>query len=104
MLHGKNVLVYITFVQVVYVLYVQVVYIYHIEKDMSDDMDQVNNESIDMTHLRKIYMNIAPTGHNNSFTECHKLSYSCCCFPGHWLVQCDQIMKWCCSNLSQGLL
>ena len=28
----------------------------------------------------------------------------CCCFPDHRLVQCDQIMRWCCYNLGQGLL
>ena len=49
-------------------LCVQVVYICHIDKDISDDTEQVHNESIDMTYLRKKYMNIAPTGHNLSFT------------------------------------
>ena len=38
-------------------------------KDMSDDTEQVHNESIDMNYLIKRYMNIAPTGHNISFTE-----------------------------------
>ena len=36
---------------------------------MSDDTEQVHNESIDMNYLIKRYMNIAPTGHNISFTE-----------------------------------
>ena len=43
---------------------------------MSDDTEQVHIESIDMTYLRKRYMNIAPTGHNLSFTEWHNLPYS----------------------------
>ena len=43
---------------------------------MSDDTEQVHSESIDMTNLRKIYMNIAPTRHNISFTERNKLPYS----------------------------
>ena len=29
-----------------------------------------------MTYLRKVYMNIAPTGHNISFTERQNLPYS----------------------------
>ena len=40
----------------------------HIDKDMSDDTEKVHNESIDMTFLRKRYTDIAPTGHNISFT------------------------------------
>ena len=31
-------------------------------------------------------------------------SSSCYCFPGHCLVQFDQIMRWCCSNFGQRLL
>ena len=51
-------------------LYGKFVYIIcHIDKDMPDDTVQVHNESIDMNYLRIIYMNIAPTGHNISFTE-----------------------------------
>ena len=42
---------------------------------MSDYMEQVHNESIDMNYLLKIYMNIAPTGHNISFTERQNLPY-----------------------------
>ena len=41
----------------------------NIDKYVSYDMEQVHNEYIDMTYLRKRYMNIAPTGHNISFTE-----------------------------------
>ena len=43
---------------------------------MLDDMEQVNNESIDMTYLRKRYTNTSPTGHNISFTERDNLPYS----------------------------
>ena len=43
---------------------------------MSDDMEQVHNESIDMTYLGKIYTNIALIGHNISFTERQNLPYS----------------------------
>ena len=39
-------------------------------------MEQVNNESINMTYLRKRYTNIAPIGHNFSFTGRKKLPYS----------------------------
>ena len=49
-------------------LYGQVVSLCHIDKYMSYDMEKFHNESIDMTYLLKIYMNIAPTGHNISFT------------------------------------
>ena len=31
-------------------------------------------------------------------------SQCCCCLPGHRLVQCDQIIRWWCSNLGQWLL
>ena len=47
--------------------YGQVVYICHIDKDISDYIEQAHNESIDMTYLRKIYIDIAPTGHNIPF-------------------------------------
>ena len=57
-------------------LYAKVVYICHIEKDMSDDTEQVHNESIDMNYLQKICINIEPTGHNISFTEHQNLPYS----------------------------
>ena len=40
----------------------------HIEKDISDDTEQVHNESINMNYLRKRYMNIAPRGHTFSYT------------------------------------
>ena len=40
----------------------------NIDKYVSDDMEQVHNESIDMTYLRKRHMGIAPIGHNFSFT------------------------------------
>ena len=43
---------------------------------MSDDTEQVHNESIDVTYLRKRYMNIAPTGHNFVFIERQNLPYS----------------------------
>ena len=56
--------------------YGQVVYVCYIGKYMSDDREQVNNKSIDMTYLRKRYMNIAPTGYNISFTERQNLPYS----------------------------
>ena len=59
-----KVFVHTTYGQVVYLLYGKVVYICHIDKDMSYDTEQVHNESIDMTYLRKIYMNIAPIGKN----------------------------------------
>ena len=65
-----------TYVQVVYMSHGKVVYICHIDKYMSDDTEQVHNESIDMTYLRKIYMNISPTGHNISFSEQKNLLYS----------------------------
>ena len=68
-----KVFVHTTYGQVVYLLYGKVVYIYHIDKDISDDTEQVHNESIDMTYLRKIYMNIAPAG--NNILERQKLSY-----------------------------
>ena len=35
---------------------------------MPDDTEQVHNEYIDITHIRKIHMNIAPTGNNIFFT------------------------------------
>ena len=37
---------------------------------------QAHNESIDMNYLRKIWMNIAPKGHNISFLEWQNLPYS----------------------------
>ena len=70
----ENFFVHTTYGQVFYLLYGQVVYICHIDKDMSDDTEKVHNESMDMTYLRKIYMNIAPTGHNIS--EHQNISYS----------------------------
>ena len=73
-MHSGNVVVHTTYGQVVYLLYGKVVYIYHIVKDISDDTEQVHNESIDMTYLRKIYMNIAPAG--NNILERQNLSYS----------------------------
>ena len=69
MLYGQNVFVHIIYVQVVYILYGEVVYLCHIDKYMSDDTEQVHNEYIDMTYLRKRHINIAPTGHNISLTE-----------------------------------
>ena len=57
-----------TYGKFIYMLYEQVVYICHIDKDVSDDTEQVHNVYIDMTYLRKRYINIAPTGHNLSFT------------------------------------
>ena len=66
MFYGKKFLVHTTYGKVVYMLYGQVVYIFHIDKDMSDDTEQVHNESIYMTYFRKIYTKIAPTGHNIS--------------------------------------
>ena len=74
MLYGKKVLVHTTYGKVVYLLYGKFVYICHIDKDISDDTEQVHNESIDMTYLRKRYMNIAPAGHN--ILERQNLSYS----------------------------
>ena len=79
--------VHTTYGQAVYMLYGQVVYICHIDKDMSDDTEQVHNESIDMTHLRKRYMNIAPTRHNISFTEWKNLPYNVLLgFTPHWNI------------------
>ena len=43
---------------------------------MSDDTEQVHIEYIYMTYLRKIYINIAPTAHNISFTERQNPEYS----------------------------
>ena len=74
MLYGQKVLVHKTYGQVVYLSNGKVVYICHIDKDISDDTEQVHNESIDMTYLRKRYMNIAPAGHN--ILEWQNLSYS----------------------------
>ena len=76
MLYGKQLFPHTTHVQVFYIFYVQVIYIYYIDKNMADDTKQVHNESIDMTYLRKRYMNIAPSGHNISFTERQYLQYS----------------------------
>ena len=56
--------------------YGQVVYIRRTDKYMSDDTEKIHNKSIDMIYLRKRYMNISPTGHNVSFTECQNLSHS----------------------------
>ena len=39
-----------------------------------------------------------------SYPETKILMACCCCFPGHWLVQYDWIMRWWCSNLGKGLL
>ena len=50
-MYGQKNFVHTTYGQVVYMLYGKVVYIYHINKDMSDDMEQVHNESIDMNYL-----------------------------------------------------
>ena len=68
MLYVKKVFVHTT--------YGKVVYICHIEIYMSDDTEQVHNESIDMTYLRIGYMHIAPTGNNISFIEWQNLLYS----------------------------
>ena len=67
MLYGQKVFVHTTYGQVVYMWYENFVYICHIYKGMSDDTEQVHNESIDMTYLRKRYNNIAPTGHDVLF-------------------------------------
>ena len=50
--------------------------VFHIDKYIPDDMEQVHNKSIDMTYLRKIYMNIAPIEPNFSFKERKNLPYS----------------------------
>ena len=57
-------------------LYGIIFYLCHKDKYMSDDTEQVHNETIDMNHLLKRYMNIVPTGHNISFTERQNLPYS----------------------------
>ena len=62
--------------QVFFMWHGQVVFICHIDKDMSDDTEQVHNESKDITYLRKRYMNIAPTGHIILFAERQNLPYS----------------------------
>ena len=54
-------------------LHEQAVYIFHIDTDMSYDTEQVHHKSIERTYLRKIYMNIAPTGHNHLFIEWQNL-------------------------------
>ena len=74
MFYGKKIYVHTTYRQLVHmfygqkvfvhITYVQVVYICHIDKDMSYNKEQVHNESIDMTYLRKRCINIAPTGHD----------------------------------------
>ena len=70
MLYGQICFVHTTYGQFVYMLYGKFVYIIcHTDKYMPDDTAQVHNESIDMNYLRIIYMDIAPTGHNISFTE-----------------------------------
>ena len=41
------------------------------------------------------------------YDKLHRLFYfsiCCYCFTGHRIMQCDLIMRWCCSNLGQGLL
>ena len=76
MLYEHNVFFRTTHGQVVYILYGKVVYICHIDKYMSDYMEQVHNESIYMTYLRKININIAPTSHTISFTERQNPEYS----------------------------
>ena len=62
--YGHNVFVHTTYGKIIYMLYGQVVYICNIEKYMSYDTEQVHNESIVKTYLKKRYTNIAPTGHN----------------------------------------
>ena len=78
--------VYTKYGQVVYLLYGKVVYICHIDKDISDDTEQVHNESIDMTYLRKRYINIAPAG--NNILERQNLSYSVMLGPPSPLEYC----------------
>ena len=68
MLYGRKVFFHTTYGKVVNILYWQVVYICHIDKDIPDDTEKVHNESIEMTYIRKIHMNIAPTGNNILFT------------------------------------
>ena len=48
----------------------------NIDIDMSEDTEQVHNESIDMTYLRKRYMNTAPIGNIFSSTKLQNLPYS----------------------------
>ena len=62
-----------TYGQVVYMWSLLVVYICHIDKYISYDTEQVYNEYIYMTYLRNRNMNISPTLHNISFTECQNL-------------------------------
>ena len=85
MLYGKICFSHTTYQQIFHMLYEQNISsiqhmknlliccmnnlsICHIEKDISDDTEQVHNESINMNYLRKRYMNIAPIGHNVSYT------------------------------------
>ena len=44
-----------------------------IDKDISYDLEQVNIEYIDTTHLIKIQMSMSPIEHNFSFTELQNL-------------------------------
>ena len=67
MLYGQN-FSYIQYMDNLSICCMEKLSICYIGKDMSDDTEQVHNESIDITYLRKRYMNIAPTGHNISFT------------------------------------
>ena len=60
----------------VYIVWTSCLFICLIDKDISDYMEQVHNEYIDMNYSRKIYMNTAPTVHNISFTERQNFSYS----------------------------
>ena len=64
MLCGGGGVYHTTYKQVVYILYEQVVYIFITEKYIPYYTEQVHNESIDMTYLRKRYMNIALAGNN----------------------------------------
>ena len=43
---------------------------------MSDDTEQIHNESIYMTYLRRRYMSMAPTGHNILSIEQQNLPYN----------------------------
>ena len=63
-LYVQNDLVHTTYIKVVNMLYGKVAYMCHTDKNMRYETEQVNNESIYMTYLGKIYMYIVPTGHN----------------------------------------
>ena len=68
----------------------------------SNKFDGINLESVRAYHKSRISktVSIAVVGMDFWGT----LENGDCCFPGHWLVKCDQIMRWVYPNLGHGLL